>query len=183
GAMRDPGKVNAIAAYQKHPEQSVRLAAAISLGKIPHKVAMLRLMDSLEDEEATVRGAAVLQLAGVANGDIAFDLLTDAAASRDVPERRRLYALEALARYFDTVMADNKLKAESRRTKQQKQAFKLGKRLLNDSAGEGWNIRGHAVKLVASCDHPDAKKFLEKYEQQEKHPFVLGKIKQALVAE
>lgn len=180
GAMRDPNKVDLIASYLDHQEQSVRLSAAVSLGKVPHIVSMLRLMDALDDEEASVRGAAVLKLADTTNGDLAFDLLADTAESRDLPERKRLYALEAFSRYFDAAMADEKLKAEGRRTKQQKQTFKLAKRLLKESRSEGWNIRGHAVKLIASSGHPGAAKFLKDYSKREKHPFVLSKIDLAL---
>lgn len=180
GAMRDPGKVDLIASYLTHQEQWVRLGAAIGLGKIPHRLAMLRLLSAFEDEEATVRQAAMLQLCTTTNGDLAFDLLVEVSGSQNVPERKRLCALESLARYFDAVMADKSLKTESSRKRQQKTAFKLAKRLLSEKSGEGWNIRGHAVKLMASSEHPKAGKFIRKHSKTERHPFVLTKIDLAL---
>ena len=177
GAIRDPSKTELIASYLNDKEQAVRITAATALGKIPHKDSLNALLRAFDDPLTTIRQTAILQFATPTNGDIAFDMLINAAKARQASLRSRLCALESLARYLDsTAVLETPQIIEQR-----KKAAAMATEILSDKTESDWIVRGYAVKIIGNSKQKDLLPFLEKLSESEIHPYVKGRIEIAMM--
>jgi HEAT repeat protein len=172
GAMRDPGLLSLLAAFIEHDEQSVRLAAVIALGEIPHRNASLHMIRAFSDSVATVRQAAILQSSRCANGNLGFAVLLEIVRKGEHADLVRLCALDAITRYLSDCIDANMLQV----VKQIEQARSVVQWMLGEGRSEQWTVRGYAVEILGIVPSDDTIDFLTELKQREPHPFVLGKI-------
>jgi HEAT repeat protein len=177
GTMRDPTRIELLSTYLTNEEESVRLAATIALGRIPVQEAVPKIMEAFSDEVMSVREAAVLALSTKTMGNLAFEALVGRAILPATGTRIRLCSLEALKRYLDTIATEETPRAAEQRAR----AYDAAKTVLEVARGdEMWRARGYAVELIGHTWNPDAVAFLETQRTMERHPFILGKIDEAI---
>ncbi|MFC2173546.1 HEAT repeat domain-containing protein [Acidobacteriota bacterium] len=183
GQLRDPGLVDILYPYLKHDAASIRLRVAITLGNIPHFEAVAALLDALRTGSGEVRQAAILSLSKPSMGKVGFSTILN---EMDILGfdfhfpgcTFQMACLEALARYLEQIAGDDSDRAKEHREK----AFQLAHKLVRSAGHESkWRIRGYAVSLFAySTSGPEAIAMLERARKAECHPFVMGRIDEAL---
>lgn len=177
GAMRDPELIEIIAGYLSNEEQAVRLSAAAALGRIPDSNATEALITAFADEEMTVRETAVLALSTPVMGNIAFDDFMGKVSDSQSASTERLCALECTYRFLVSIESDQSVGS----IRQRVLAFRRVADIAGNETGpEGWVLRGYAVAVIGVTWEPSASDFLENLRAAERHPFVLGKIDEAL---
>lgn len=177
GHMRDPESIELISSYLTHEEEAIRLAATIALGRIPVQEAVPEIMVAFADEVMSVRQAAVLALSTKTMGNLAFEALVGRAILPATGVRIRLCSLEALRRYMETIAPEESQRASEQRVR----AYDSARTVLDVARTDAmWRARGYAVELIGRTWHPHAISFLETMRSTEHHPFVLGKISEAI---
>ena len=175
--MRDPARIDLLSSYLVHEEESVRLAATIALGRVPVQEAVPKIMEAFSDAVMSVRQAAVLAISTKTMGNLAFEALVGRAILPATGTRIRLCSLEALTLYLDTIASEETPRASEQRTR----AYDAARSVLDVARGDDmWRARGYAVELIGHTWHPHAITFLETMKSTERHPFVLGKLSEAI---
>jgi len=177
GKMRDPSRIDTLASRLTHEEQSVRLAAAIALGRIPDQKVVPHLIDAFNDPVMNVRQAAVLAISTRTVGNLAFEALLGTGVLSPRGEVPRICALESLGRYLQTIGTERTDRAASQRER----AFDTMKNVIDSAQSDDmWAVRGFAVNVIGFTCETDAKAYIEALASKEKNPFVIGEINEAL---
>ncbi len=176
GKSKSPSMVDVIHPHLSDPEQAIRLGAVLGLAEIPHTSAIDALIDAFSDEVMTVRQAAVLCFADEGMGNLGVGKLIDAASDETLEMTVRICALESLRRYIEGLGIDE---ASGNRNL----IFDLAVDLVTIEETElieNWSLVGYAIELIGSTWHPEAETVLEDLVGGSEHPFVAGKLEEAL---
>ena len=177
GKMRDPEQIMVLEGYLDDEEQALRLAAVVALGRIPDQEVVRPLIHAFADPLMNVRQAAVLALSTETNGNLAFEALVGSVGLHASGLTGRLCAIESLTRYLSIVESSDSNRVEEQR----KRAFDLTTDLLsNNNDPDIWQVRGYACMLTAYTYDEEAVALLEGLSETEEHPFVIGKIEEAI---
>jgi len=178
GKMRDPELIDTIAEYLNDDTEPVRLNTAIALGYIPHASAVNSLIGAFDDDLGSVRQAAILSLSSEAMGAVSFDELIISIYDLPANSQKQLCCFDALIRYLENI---SEIDTETA-LKHKEQAFYPAYDMIIQNTGtDMWKLRGYAVTLIGlTKNQPDADEFLEYLLKQAKHPFVIGRIEEAL---
>jgi hypothetical protein len=110
-------------------------------------------------------------------GNIAFDDLMREVSDSGSGSAERLCALESTYRFLESNASDPSVGF----VRQRVLAFGRAADLTRSETGPGgWVLRGYAVAVIGVTWEPSAPEFLENMRANERHPFVLQKIEEAL---
>ncbi|MCX6646768.1 MAG: HEAT repeat domain-containing protein [bacterium] len=176
GMFRDPGQIGFLSSYLNNEEEAVRRSAVLGLSKIPDQRVVPEIIKAFDDPVTTVRQTAVLALATPTMGNLAFEALIGGAILSPSGETARLCALESIARYLENIGIERTEIAHSQRFR----AYDTAVSIIANPTTSDWLIRGYAVVIIGNSYHPDAAVFLQGLLSREEHPFVVGKINEAI---
>jgi HEAT repeat protein len=137
-------------------DELVVTAAAVACGKIKDGIDAQKLVNSLNHFYYGVRYCAMNSLVQI--GDPAIKPLIDFLSSGQW-QTGLVYAVEALGQIGT------------------KKALPIFESFIKS---EDWSLRGSVAEALGNIKEKKSKKILEKTLENEKHPFVLGKIKSSL---
>ena len=176
GYMRDSSEIDLIAGYITDDEQALRLSAVVALGRIPDQEAVPHLIAAFSDPVMTVRQAAVLSLSTKTMGNLGFESLIGTVKLSPFGTASRICALESLYRYLQAVASDDSNIADMQRKRVFDMVFDLwstSEELIS------WQTKGFSCMVLAYTYDERAQGFLDQIETLVRHPFILGKIREA----
>ena len=176
GMFRDPGQIGFLASYLNNEEEAVRKAAVLGLSRIPDQRVVPEIIRAFSDPVTTVRQTAVLALATPSMGNLAFETLIGGAILSPSGQTARLCALETLARHLEAIAVERTDFAASHRIR----AYDTVVSIIDNPQTNDWLVRGYAVVIIGHTYHPDAEGYLQGLLGREEHPFITGKINEAL---
>lgn len=176
GLFRDPGQIEFLASWLHDDEEAVRKAAVTGLSRIPDQGVVPEIIRAFSDQVTTVRQTALLALSTPVMGNIAFEALIGTSILSPSGRTARLCALETVAKYLDANGTERTELAASQRNR----AFDTAISIIENPSETDWTVRGYTVVIVGNSHHPEAEAFLNNLLDHEEHPFVIGKINEAL---
>ncbi len=177
GRFRDPAQIDKLAFHLTHEEQAIRLNSVVGLGKIPDQETVPHLIHAFADPLTTVRQAAILALSTKTMGNLSFEAIVGTSILSPSGETARICALETLRRYLGNIATEQDEHAEAQRQR----AFDTVLTVIHNTLeNDQWLARAYAVEVIGYTYDADAVGFLENLVNNEEHPFVIGKINEAL---
>ncbi|HEX9743840.1 MAG TPA: HEAT repeat domain-containing protein, partial [bacterium] len=177
GKMKDPAQIQFLSAFLNDQEEGIRLSTVTALGYIPSQEAAVQLIRAFADGRVNVRQAAVMALSTEVMGNLGFEPLVGCIRLSPAGLTGQQCALEALTGYLQEISSIDSPLPNEHRARAYSSMVSV---LTTPGIQTPWSLKGYLYFAVGYTYQPEAIGFLESRLDAEGHPFVIGKIREAI---